>query len=200
MQSGLRGAVGAGVAGIQLGGGVDVVGLPSSAHRDVQVLTVQAAAGEHDPDVGGGPLRTVDRGGPPVLGVPGQIVGRERGGPAPAQVLHNQPWALAWFGGLTDLPAVPGFVVMELVQNARNKREVRQALRLVAPLTVVWPTEVDCTRALSDFTAYHLSHGLGLLDALIAATAIGQSATLYTFNVKHYRVVPGLAVAQPYTR
>src|SRR5438270_9453061 len=112
-------------------------------------------------------------------------------------VQRGHPPALAWFAGLADLPAVPGFVVMELVQDARNKREVRQALRLIAPLPVVWPTEVDCARALSDFTTYHLSHGLGLLDALIAATAIGQSATLYTFNIKHYRVVPGLIVAQP---
>jgi predicted nucleic acid-binding protein len=37
-------------------------------------------------------------------------------------------------------------------------------------------------------------------DALIAACAIGLSATLCTFNVKHYRVVPGLVMIQPYTR
>lgn len=39
-----------------------------------------------------------------------------------------------------------------------------------------------------------------LVDALIAACAVGLSATLYTFNDKHYRVVPGLVTAQPYTR
>lgn len=115
-------------------------------------------------------------------------------------VQRGHPPALTWFAGLTELPAVPGFVVMELVQDARNGREVRQALKLVAPLKVVWPTEVDCIRALSDFSAYHLSHGLGLLDALIAACAVGLSATLYTFNDKHYQAVPGLVIAQPYTR
>ena len=115
-------------------------------------------------------------------------------------VQRGHPPALAWFSGLTDLPAVPGFVVMELLQDARNAREVRRALKLVAPLQVVWPTEADCTRALSDFTAYHLSHGLGLLDALIAACAVGLSATLSAFNDKHDRVVPGLVTAQPYTR
>jgi predicted nucleic acid-binding protein len=115
-------------------------------------------------------------------------------------IQRGQPPALAWFGGLTELPAVPGFVVMELIQNARNAREVRKALQLVAPLQIVWPTQADCARALSDFAAYHLSHGLGLLDALIAACAVGLSATLYTFNVKHYQVVPGLVVAKPYTR
>jgi predicted nucleic acid-binding protein len=115
-------------------------------------------------------------------------------------VQRAHPPALAWFAGLKILPAVPGLVVMELVQDARNKQEVQRALRLVAPLQIVWPTETDCTRALSDFTAYHLSHSLGLLDALIAACAVGKSATLYTFNDKHYRVVPGLAMAKPYAR
>src|SRR5438874_2720596 len=113
-------------------------------------------------------------------------------------VQRGHPPALAWFGGLTDLPAVPGFVVMELIQDARNAKEVRQAIKLVAPFRIVWPTEADCTRALSDFAAYHLSHGLGLLDALIAACALGLTATLNTFNAKHYRVVPGLVTAQPY--
>ncbi|HEY7155216.1 MAG TPA: PIN domain-containing protein [Gemmataceae bacterium] len=115
-------------------------------------------------------------------------------------IQRGHPPALAWFASLTELPAVPGFVVMELIQDARNAREVRQARRLVSPLRIVWPTETDCARALSDFTAYHLAHGLGLLDAMIAACAIGLSATLYTFNAKHYRVVPGLVTAQPYTR
>ena len=108
--------------------------------------------------------------------------------------------ALTWFATLTDLPAVPGLVVMELIQDAQNARQVRQALKLVAPLSVVWPTAADCQRALADFTAYHLSNSLGLLDALIAACAIGLSAALCTFNVKHYRVVPGLTMFQPYSR
>jgi predicted nucleic acid-binding protein len=115
-------------------------------------------------------------------------------------VQRGHPPAVAWFGGLTQLPAVPGFVVMELVQDARNARQVQRALKLVAPLPIIWPSQSDCSRALSDFAAYHLSHGLGLLDALIAACAIGLSATLNTFNVKHYSVVPGLTLVQPYTR
>ena len=89
---------------------------------------------------------------------------------------------------------------MELIQDARNANEVQQALKLVAPLRIIWPTEIDCTRALSDFATFHLSHGLGLLDALVAATAVGSSAALCTFNVKHYHIVPGLLTSQPYTR
>jgi predicted nucleic acid-binding protein len=108
--------------------------------------------------------------------------------------------ALSWFAGLAEVPSVPGPVVMELIQDAQNSQQVRQALKLVAPLPVVWPTRADCDRALSDFTAYHLSHRLGLLDSLIAACAIGLSADLCTFNLKHYQVVPGLITKQPYLR
>src|SRR5687768_6112640 len=108
--------------------------------------------------------------------------------------------AITWFASLTELPSVPGFVIMELIQDASNTQRIRQALRLVAPLPIIWPTEADCNRALFDFTAYHLSHNLGLLDSLIAACATGRAATLCTFNIKHYRIIPNLAMAQPYTR
>lgn len=108
--------------------------------------------------------------------------------------------AISWFTSLSEIPNVPGFVVMELIQDAKNAQQVRNALKLVAPLPIVWATETDCTRAFSDFTTYHLSHSLGLLDALIAACAVGRGATLCTFNLKHYRVVPGLVTEQPYTR
>lgn len=115
-------------------------------------------------------------------------------------VQRGHPPALAWFSGLAVPPSVPGLVVMELIQDARNSQEVRRALRLVSPLPVLWPAEAHSARALSDFSALHLSHGLGLLDSLIAATAIGHGATLCTFNVKHYRAISGLSMLQPYDR
>lgn len=115
-------------------------------------------------------------------------------------VQRGHPPALTWFAGLAALPSVPGIVAMELIQDARNAKEVRQAKKLVAPFQVVWPTEADCAQALDNFASYHLSHGLGLLDALIAACAVGQSATLFTFNSKHYKIVPRLKTAKPYRR
>jgi len=104
--------------------------------------------------------------------------------------------ALAWFASVPALPSIPGFVVMELIQDAQNKQQVRKVLQLVAPLTIIWPTGT----ALSDFTAYHLSHKVGLIDALIAACAVGHNATLCTFNVKHYQVMSRLSMEQPYNR
>jgi predicted nucleic acid-binding protein len=113
---------------------------------------------------------------------------------------RGHPPAVAWFAALTELPAIPGFVMMELIQDARNSKEVQQVLKLTAPFEIIWPAETDCRRALANFTSYHLSHGLGLLDALIGACAVGRAATLCTFNTKHYQVIPGLTLDQPYTR
>lgn len=115
-------------------------------------------------------------------------------------IQRGHPPAVSWFSALTEVPSISGIVVMELVQDAKNAHQVQKALKLVSPLPVVWPTEADCNRALSDFTKYHLSHSLGLLDSLIAATATGLGATLWTFNVKHYKVVTGLVLEKPYTR
>jgi predicted nucleic acid-binding protein len=108
--------------------------------------------------------------------------------------------AIAWFASLLEIPSVPGFVVMELIQNSQNSQRLRDTLKLVAPLPVIWPTEDDSAIALSNFTTYHLSDNLGLLDALIGSCAVGRGATLCTFNVKHYRVIPNLITAQPYKR
>lgn len=87
---------------------------------------------------------------------------------------------------------------MELIQNSQNMQQVRTVLKLVDPLPLIWANEADCDNALSNFTTYDFSHNLGLLDALIAACAVGRGMTLCTFNVKHYRVVPNLKTAQPY--
>ena len=115
-------------------------------------------------------------------------------------ILRGHPPAVAWFASLTELPSIPGLVVMELIQDAETQERIDRAMKLVAPLSVVWPNEADCERALSNFRSYHLSHGLGLLDSLIAACAVGQDAALCTFNTKHYRVVPDLELTQPYER
>ena len=107
--------------------------------------------------------------------------------------------AAEWFAIDPDV-GIPGFVVMELVQDARNSDEVRKALALVDGLQVVWQSEAECQTALEEFSTLHLSHGLGLLDALIAATAVGHGGVLNTFNERHYRMFPGLTTVRPYRR
>ena len=45
---------------------------------------------------------------------------------------------------------------------------------------------------------YHPSHGIGLADAIIAATALDREAQLLTFNRRHYPMLQD--ARQPYAR
>ncbi|HEV3384251.1 MAG TPA: PIN domain-containing protein [Gemmata sp.] len=114
-------------------------------------------------------------------------------------ILRNHPPAVAWLQSLRAVPlGLPGLVVMELLQGCQNKTEQQRIEQFCRPYMLHWPTHSDCDRALQDFAAFHLSHNLGLLDALIAHTAVGLSEPLATFNVKHYGVVAALNTIQPY--
>lgn len=112
----------------------------------------------------------------------------------------RHPAATAWYAGLAAPPAVAGVAVLELVRGAQNGKQLQDGLAVIAPMAVVWPSEDDGKQALDYLIRYRLAHGLGSDDALIAATAVRLSARLCTFNRKHYRMIHGLVVVQPYTR
>jgi len=73
-------------------------------------------------------------------------------------------------------------------------------LRDVGGDRTAWPSASACDRALQDFFRFRLSHNLGLLDALIAHTAVELSAPLHTFNQKHYAAIAALTTVQPYVK
>jgi predicted nucleic acid-binding protein len=114
-------------------------------------------------------------------------------------ILRGHPPAVAWLQGLgASVLGLPGLVVMELLQGCQDKVEQLRVERRCQPHPLFWPTRADCQRALTDYSAFHLSHGLGLLDAPIGHTAVGLNEPLATFNIKHYRVITGLITVQPY--
>lgn len=114
-------------------------------------------------------------------------------------ILRSYPPAVAWLQGLGATPmAMPGLVAMELLQGCRDKTEQKRIEQFLQQHSLFWPNLTDCQCAMQDFSDYRLSHNLGLLDALIAHTAVGLKEPLATFNVKHYGVIQGLMTLQPY--
>jgi predicted nucleic acid-binding protein len=113
-------------------------------------------------------------------------------------VLRGHAPAVAWITNYTLPIGIPGLVAMELLQGCRNQAEQQRVERELSRFALHWPTLADCQRAYQDFSALRLSSGLGLLDSVIAHTAVGLSETLATFNVKHYGSVAGLQTVQPY--
>jgi predicted nucleic acid-binding protein len=116
-------------------------------------------------------------------------------------VMRRYSPATGWLASLgAEAIGIPGLVAMELVQGCRDRGEQQQVEAILRPYVLYWPTQADCARAFDDFTAYHLSHGIGILDALIAETAVGLNVELATFNEKHYGVVNALRTSHPYVR
>ena len=116
-------------------------------------------------------------------------------------VMRRYPPATAWLASLgSETVGIPGLVAMELVQGCRDREEQQRVETILRPYALYWPTQTDCVRAFDDFTTYHLSHSIGILDVLIAETAVGLDVELGTFNEKHYGVVSGLRILCPYAR
>ena len=59
-------------------------------------------------------------------------------------------------------------------------------------------TEEMSHTALAWFGRFHLSHGVGVLDSLIGATAATHHLILATLNTKHFASFPGLHIERPY--
>jgi predicted nucleic acid-binding protein len=116
-------------------------------------------------------------------------------------VLRKHPSALAWLREAADEPILLcGFVLAELLQGCRTKAEQKKVRDALAEFAVAWPTQETCNRALELFGDFHLSHGLGLIDALVGQTAVDLGVELLTFNARHYACIPGIRSRAPYDR
>ena len=85
---------------------------------------------------------------------------------------------------------------MELMRGARNRNEVIETRRfLERQAFVVLPlSETIGARAATYVEQYALASGLGVADALVAATAVEHGLVLCTGNQKHYRAILGLSL------
>jgi predicted nucleic acid-binding protein len=113
---------------------------------------------------------------------------------------QGTPESKAWFDGLSETPSVAGYAALEFLAGCENAADRRRIERHLRPFTYVWPDDVTLNEAIESFGELRLRYGLGVLDMLIAATALHHLQELATFNSKHFRSVPGLVTLQPYVR
>ncbi len=86
--------------------------------------------------------------------------------------------------------------LMELIQGCRTGAEVRQVKFFVSEnfSEILFPNEVISRKAIELLDRHALSHGLRVVDALIAASAMDRNASLASANVKHYRTIANLSL------
>lgn len=90
---------------------------------------------------------------------------------------------------------LPSIVVAELYAGVRDDDDLERLDNLISLFRIV-PVSAELARAGGlARKAYAKSHGVGLADAIVAATAEAEKADLKTLNTKHYPMLKGLKPA-----
>ena len=109
--------------------------------------------------------------------------------------LRGLPAAIAYIEGLAAQPATSVITVAELAAGAPSQREEKRIEALLVRTTILAATTDIARRAGTLKRLYSGSHGVGLADALIAATAEQHGLKLATLNVRHFPMFPRLKPA-----
>ena len=117
-------------------------------------------------------------------------------------LLRDHPEALVWEQALDerDELAICGYTGIELIEGCANKLDTRRTLSFINRFSVFWPLPEDWERVFETWPQARLSHGVSIGDMLIGECAKGLGVSLHTFNDKHFRAIPNLTLAQPYSR
>lgn len=78
-----------------------------------------------------------------------------------------------------------------------GEREEGVINQLLQPFQLVSPDTEVAALAGRLVRQWRRSHGLGLVDALIGATALTLEVPVVTLNVRHFQCIPGLVVLDP---
>lgn len=92
---------------------------------------------------------------------------------------------------------ISSITALELIAGARSQREVADLDILLSIYPQISPTQDVVKRAYSLLKAHAKSDGLRTLDAIIAATALGEGLTLATRNRKHFKMIAELNLDVP---
>ena len=109
--------------------------------------------------------------------------------------LRGHPKAVALVNGASTRIVLSSLVVAELYAGVKGDAEPNTLDGLVSLFRIV-PVSPELARAGGLYKRdYARSHGVGLADAVMAATAQAEQAELKTLNVKHYPMLKGLTPA-----
>lgn len=114
------------------------------------------------------------------------------------EYLRDRPKAIEYFENLESELFVSSISVAELYAGVKGRREEKALNKFLAAFEVL-PIDKEIGRLGGSYRReYGPSHGTGLADSLIAATAEKHSVEFASFNHKHFPMVSKLTV--PYER
>jgi predicted nucleic acid-binding protein len=109
--------------------------------------------------------------------------------------LRGNPKAIALLQTHSAWGILSSIIAAELYAGVRDDEELKKLDSLISLFRVV-PVSKELARAGGLYKKHYAkSHGVGLADAIIAATAEAENADLKTLNAKHYPMFEGLKPA-----
>lgn len=81
---------------------------------------------------------------------------------------------------------------MELIKGTLHKEHSQQVAKKLKRLDTILLSPEITVRTIELLNTYHLSHGLAIPDALIAATSLETEIKLFTYNVRDFKFIKGL--------
>lgn len=106
--------------------------------------------------------------------------------------LRGCPEAVAYVKAQVEPILLSPVVAAELYAGARDDEDAARLDEFLSQFPAV-PVTIEIAGSAGLLKRdYHRSHGTGLADAIIAATAEAQNAELKTLNIKHYPMLKGL--------
>jgi len=109
--------------------------------------------------------------------------------------LRGHSKAVALIQAQSDRIILSSIVAAELYAGVRGADELTTLDNFIRLFRVV-PVTPELARVAGLYKKeYARSHGVGLADAILAATAQSEDAELQTLNVKHYPMIEGLKPA-----
>jgi len=87
---------------------------------------------------------------------------------------------------------------MEVIRGGDNKAERSRAAQFMAAFEMLYLTQADLDWAMEMQIRYELSHGVGMMDCLIASVSHRLQLPLYTHNLKHFAPLLGSLAQKPY--
>jgi len=82
----------------------------------------------------------------------------------------------------------------ELIRGVSNKNALRDLEKTIKDFDIDWGGETTSKRAIEILMKHQLKQGIGIMDAIIAATACVNNFVLVTANVRHFLGIEGLVV------
>ena len=114
--------------------------------------------------------------------------------------LGGRKSAVEYLSNLIEDVKISRIVFMEIIMGCRTKLELTKTKKTVTKSRwkIIEVSEKTSQLAGAIFENFYHSNGLGMADALIAATTLTNNEKFATHNVKHFKFIKDLELIIPY--